>query len=233
MSSGPLKRPAFQKCPPLVQRTVHCSALAVMLLSAGVSTGRADPQAPRPGPSETPERPLARLLNLSASGSALGGAYYTPTQEHREIDVIALDFMRSWRVVDAFELQRRLTLFHASGRRTDVPYGVDPDSTATGVAFGVGGRFYPLHFLASPAKVFVEASAQVLYTPTKEEFPPGGTGLNGFLRVGGGLLFQIRPRLAIEASYQWYSHVSNASGLSPQNPMWNGHGGTLTLRKSL
>ena len=233
MSCGPLHTLALQKRQSLLQRTGHGGALAVMLLIAGVSAGRADPQAPEPGSSDTPERPLAKLLKLSASGSALGVAYYTPTQEHREIDVTALDFTRSWRVVNAFELQRRLTLLHASGRRSDVQYGVDSDSTANGVAFGVGGRLYPLYFLASPAMVFVEASAQVLYTPAKEEFPPGGTGLNGFLRAGGGVLFQIRPKLAIEASYQWYSHVSNASGLSPQNPMWNGHGGTVTLRRSL
>jgi hypothetical protein len=232
MSRGPLHT-ALKERQSLGRRTVYGSALAVMLLSASVSTGRADPQGPEPASSESPQRPFAKLLNLPVSASALGAAYYTPTQDHREIDVTALDFTRSWRVVNAFELQRRLTLFHASGKRSDVPFGVDPDSTATGVAFGFGGRLYPLYLPASPAKVFVEASAQVLYTPTKEEFPPGGTGLNGFLRAGGGVLFQIRPRLAIEASYQWYSHVSNASGLSPQNPMWNGHGGTLTLRRSL
>jgi len=40
-----------------------------------------------------------------------------------------------------------------------------------------------------------------------------------------------RPRLSLEFNYQWYAHVSNAAGLSPQNPMWNGRGGSIALRR--
>jgi len=213
-----------------MSRSLVIAILVVLLFAAGMRPGLVDAQSSDADSSMASQRPPARLLNLTASANSFGLAYYTPIQDHREIDVTAFDFTRSWRLGDAFEIQRRLGLFHASGHRSDVPYGVNPDSTATGVTFGVGGRLYPLYFLSSPARVFVEGSAQVLYTPNTQEFPAGGTGLNGFLRAGAGFQFELRPSLAIEASYQWYSHVSNASGLSPQNPMWNGQGGTVALR---
>jgi hypothetical protein len=181
--------------------------------------------------SSASEGPPARLFNLTASGNSFGASYYTPTQDHREIDVTAFDYSRAWRLLEVFEVQRRVGLFHASGTRSDAPYGVNPNSTATGMTFGPGVRLYPLYRLTDPVGVFVEGSAQILYIPGTKGFPAGGTGLNGFLRAGAGALFELNPKLAIDASYQWYSHVSNASGLSPQNPMWNGHGGTIALRR--
>ncbi len=179
------------------------------------------------------ERPLSRLLDLQDAGRSVGVSYYTPTQNHRDIDVTAVEFSRGWSLLRAFEVQRRLGVFHAEGTRTDAPFGVDPDSTATGVCAGIAARFYPLDLLrVGRLRPFVEGSAQFLYTPgTRNGFPSGGSGVNGFERAGAGVLLQIGPHFALEATYQWYSHVSNGTGLSPQNPMWNGHGGALAVRR--
>lgn len=175
---------------------------------------------------------LVQLLELSDAGESVGASYYTPTQDHREIDITALDFSRAWRIGRVLELQRRVGLFHAWGTRTDAPSDIDPDSTATGFTLGAAARLYPLEFMRlRRLHPFVEGSAQFLFTPgTPEGFPAGGSGVNGFERAGAGLLLVLGPRLAIEASYQWWAHVSNGSGLTPQNPMWNGRGGTLAVR---
>ncbi len=178
---------------------------------------------------------LAELLGFTPAGQSLGTSYYTPTQDARDIDVMTLDWSRGWKVWGAFELQERLTALHAHGARTDAPYGVDPDSTATGLAVGPAVRFYFLDFLGvEPARPFLEGSAQFLFTPgTADGFPSGGSGVNGFERAGAGILFRLRAHLAMEVTYQWYSHVSNGVGLSPQNPMWNGRGGSIALRRDL
>jgi hypothetical protein len=42
--------------------------------------------------------------------------------------------------------------------------------------------------------------------------------------------YDVAPRFTIEAGYH-LAHVSNGLGLVPQNPMWNGQGGFLSLRR--
>jgi hypothetical protein len=129
-----------------------------------------------------------------------------------------------------WEAQGRLGLFHSQGERLDAPYLPSQNSTTSGVTFGGGGRIYALQ--TSHIRVFLEGSAEILYTPGSRQFPAGGTGLNAFLRVGGGLQCPLTQRLALEAHYE-YAHVSNGAGSVEQNPMWNGRGGGLTLRRTL
>ena len=176
---------------------------------------------------------LADMLDFEPAGQSAGASYYTPTQAHRDIDVMAINLSRGWKFWGSFELQSQFSVFHAHGSRTDAPFGVDPDSAATGVAVGPGLRLYILDFAgAARVRPFLEGSAQFLVTPgTADGFPSGGSGVNGFERAGAGIRIRLRAHLAIEATYQWYSHVSNAAGVSPQNPMWNGHGGSLALHR--
>jgi hypothetical protein len=178
-------------------------------------------------------RPLFELLDVEFAGRSVGASYYTPTQDHRDIDVMVLDLSDAWKFCRVFEFQGRFTLFHAHGSRTDAPSGVDPDSTATGFAAGPAVRFYPFDVLGSErVRPYLEGSAQFLFTPdTRDGFPSGGTAVNGFLRAGAGVKFQLGQRSAIEATYDWFSHASNGVGLVPQNPMWNGHGGGIALSR--
>lgn len=192
---------------------------------------------PRATQSAVPSRyqGLADMLDFEPVGQSWGATYYAPTQDQRDIEVMTLDLSRGWRLGSPFELQGRFTIFHAHGARTDVPYGVNPDSEATGAAVGPALRFYFLDFLDTwRVRPFIEGSAQVLFTPgTGDGFPAGGSGVNGFERAGAGVLVHFSPHWAIEATYQWYSHASNAAGLHSQNPMWNGRGGSLALRREL
>ena len=208
------------------------SILPGLLLAICSLPAWADP--PQTRGAAPPDSPgTAGLLELQPAGQSLAATYYAPIQNQRDIDVMTLDLSRAWRLETAFELQERFTVFRAHGSRTDAPFGTDPDSAATGFAVGPALRLYFLDFLdTGRARPFVEGSAQFLFTPgTAGGFPAGGSGVNGFLRAGAGVLLRLRPRLAIEATYQWYSHVSNAAGASPQNPMWNGRGGSIALRQ--
>jgi opacity protein-like surface antigen len=170
------------------------------------------------------------MFPLTGTADWVSVAYYGTSQPYYDIGVEAVDVGRAWRLGSMLEAQGRLGAFHSQGERLDAPYLSDQNSTTSGITFGGGARLYA--FQRQSWRLFVEGSVEILYTPGGEQFPPGGTGVNAFLRAGGGLQYQITQHLALEAHYE-YAHVSNGAGSVEQNPMWNGHGGGLTLRRSL
>ena len=173
---------------------------------------------------------MATRADATETADWLGVAYYATSQSYYDISFETVDLGRAWRLGSMLELQGRLGLFHSQGERLDAPYLPSQSSETTGVTFGAGARFYALQL--RKARLFIEGSVEILYTPGSQQFPVGGTGINAFLRAGGGLQYQITPRLALEAHLE-YAHISNGAGNVEQNPMWNGHGGGLTLRCSL
>ena len=182
-----------------------------------------------PPPSATPGL-LARMFPLTGTADWLSASYYVTSQSYYDIEIETLDVGRAWRLGSMLEVQGRLGAFHSEGQRLDAPWLTSENSRTSGVTFGGGVRVYPLQ--RRNVRMFIEGAAEILYTPGSEQFPAGGTGINAFLRVGGGVQYQITPRLALEAHYE-YAHVSNGAGSVEQNPMWNGRGGGLTLRRSL
>ena len=143
-----------------------------------------------------------------------------------------LDFSQAWqfRKVQNLELLGLLGVFKSHGTRGDPPPGVSPDSTATGVTTGAGLRLYPLDVRS--LHLYMEGLVEIDYILGNQVvFPAGGTGLNGFLRAGIGVLYDIGPKLGLEIGLQ-LAHVSNASGTSSNvNPQWNGRGVVLGLRR--
>jgi hypothetical protein len=206
--------------------------LRVLLVCAArpavASTAQTD--APQSQPASAAAGPIARWFPLTQTANWLSGSYYTSAQDYDEIKVEALDLARAWQLGNTLELQGRLGAFHAQGTRLDASYLDDPNSTTSGATLGIGSRLYPL--AVRRMRIFIEGSAEILYTPGGRQFPAGGTGINAFLRAGGGVQYQITKRLALEAHYE-YAHVSNGGGTVPQNPMWNGRGGGLSIRRSL
>ncbi len=172
----------------------------------------------------------ARMFPLTETADWVSASYYVTSQAYYDIEVQALDLGRAWRLGRVLELQGRLGAFHSRGERLDAPYLLSENSTTTGVTFGGAARVYA--YERRRVGLFMEGAAEILYTPGSHQFPAGGTGINAFLRAGGGLQWRITGRLALEAHYE-YAHVSNGAGSVEQNPMWNGHGGGLTLRRSL
>jgi len=183
-------------------------------------------------PSSAPETPglLARMFPLTGTANWISTSYYVTAQSYYDVGVETIDVGHSWRLGSLLELQGRLGLFHSQGERMDAPWLTDENSRTTGFTFGGAARVYA--YQMRYASLFFEGAAEILYTPGSEQFPAGGTGINAFLRAGGGVQFQITPRLELETHYE-YAHVSNGAGSVEQNPMWNGRGGGLTLRRSL
>jgi opacity protein-like surface antigen len=212
--------------------------IASVVLSALTSCATTLPTLASAAPGEQSQSPpssaqpglLARLFPLTGTADWISGSYYVTSQAYYDIEVEAIDAGRAWRLGSVLELQGRLGAFHSEGERLDAPWLGSENSRTTGVTFGGGTRLYALQ--RPYARLFVEGSVEILYTPGGEQFPAGGTGVNAFLRVGGGVQCQITPRLALEAHYE-YAHVSNGAGSVEQNPMWNGRGGGLTLRRWL
>jgi hypothetical protein len=190
----------------------------------------AQTDAPQSQPASAPPGLISRWFPLTQTANWLSVSYYTSAQGYNEINVEALDLARVWRLGNILELQGRLGAFHAEGTRLDAPNLYDSNSTTSGATLGIGSRLYPL--AVRRLRIFIEGSVEVLYTPGSSDFPAGGTGINAFLRAGGGVQYQITGRLALEAHYE-YAHVSNGGGSVPQNPMWNGRGGGISIRRSL
>ena len=188
-----------------------------------------DVPAPPPSSSSAPAAP-ARMFPLTETADWLSASYYTTSQSYYDISFETVDLGRAWRLGRLLELQGRIGAFHSQGERLDAPYMPSQNSTTTGVTFGADARVYALQLRR--VRLFVEGSVEILYTPGGQQFPVGGTGVNAFLRAGGGVQCQITRGLALEAHFE-YAHVSNGAGSVEQNPMWNGHGGGLTLRRSL
>jgi len=211
-------------------RRVLLGALALCIASLATVADATPGDTPQSSPSSTAHGPLARTFPLTETADWLSAAYYSTSQSYYDISFEAVDLGRAWRLGSMLELQGRLGAFHSQGERLDAPYLPSQDSSATGVTFGGGARFYGLQL--RQVRLFIEGSVEILYTPGGHQFPVGGTGLNAFLRAGGGLQCQITRRLALEAHFE-YAHISNGAGNVEQNPMWNGHGGGLTLRRSL
>jgi hypothetical protein len=170
------------------------------------------------------------MFPLTGRADWLSASYYVTSQSYYDIEVETIDLGRAWRLGNILELQGRLGAFHSEGERVDAPWLTSQNSRTSGVTFGGATRFYAPQ--TPYARLFIEGAVEILYTPGGEQFPAGGTGVNAFLRVGGGLQCQITSRLALEAHYE-YAHVSNGAGSVEQNPMWNGRGGGLTLRRWL
>lgn len=171
---------------------------------------------------------LSRQLGSPEKAVVVEASDMAPTQAHRDINVSTLEIARAWRYQEFLELQAGAGLFHAEGSVGDAAPGINPDSTATGVSFGGTVRLYPVNWGA--LHVFAAGTIHMLWIPfIDSHFPAGGTGVNGFLRVDGGVSVDLNPRYTLEAGYR-FGHVSNGSGLTPQNPMWNGQGGFLAVR---
>jgi opacity protein-like surface antigen len=215
-------------------RSTHWRGLVLSVLvvcaARPTTAWTAQTDTPQSQPASAPPGVIARWFSLTQTANWLSVSYYTSAQAYNDINVEALDLARAWRLGNTLELQGRLGAFHAQGTRLDAPYLYDSNSTTSGATLGIGSRLYPLE--VRRMRIFIEGSVEILYTPGSSDFPAGGTGINAFLRAGGGVQYQITRRLALEAHYE-YAHISNGGGAVPQNPMWNGRGGGVSIRRSL
>lgn len=145
----------------------------------------------------------------------------------RDIGLVTLEAQRAWTLNGPLELRAGGGVTYARGSTWE-PLSTAPrrDVDVLGLNAGVEAR---VDLLRRPRfRLYVDGSVNMLWTHGVQ-FPPGGTGFNGYLRAGPGVMVQMNDRLAIETGYH-LSHVSNGGGIVAHNPAYNGHGGYLAVR---
>jgi hypothetical protein len=145
---------------------------------------------------------------------------------NRDITLVSAEALRSWEFHYGLEAMAGGGVFIANGTRTAEGTADRIRSDAYGVSFGGGLRWYP--FVLYGVRPFGEGLVHIAYTPG-HPFPNGGSAVNGYLRAGGGLRYDLSDRDAIEAGFH-LAHVSNGGGLVPGNPAYNGQGWFLNVR---
>jgi hypothetical protein len=144
------------------------------------------------------------------------------------MNLATLEAALAWRFSSGLEAQLRIGFAHTEGERLDAPpNGASRDSTTTGTTGGLDLRFYVLDH--RQIHVFVAASAQYYWSP-RQQFPAGGSGINGLFRTGLGIGYDLSPDTTIEVIYRNFAHASNG-GKPPENPTWEGRGGGVALRR--
>lgn len=148
-------------------------------------------------------------------------------RDFRDIGLATLEVQRAWTLHGPLELRAGGGITYAKGSTAE-PLSAAPARNVDVLGFngGVEARIDLLRL--DRVRLFVDGSVNMLWTHGVQ-FPPGGTGFNGYLRAGPGAMVRLNDRLAVEAGYH-LSHVSNGAGIVAHNPAYNGHGVYLSLR---
>jgi hypothetical protein len=170
---------------------------------------------------------LQRRFSVTGQAWVYSSEFFSPTRYNRQMNFMTIEAARGWRFSSGLEAQLRVGLAHTNGVRLDPPSnGASRDSTTTGTTGGLDLRFYVLDLRRT--HVFVAGSAQYYWSP-RQQFPAGGSGINGLFRTGIGIVYDLTRDTAIEAIYRNFAHISNG-GKPPENPTWEGEGGGVALR---
>lgn len=191
------------------------SRIAVLVCLTLSSTSRAD---------DTPAHLASSQFEIEANAQ-----YYVPLHDDRQIRSVFVDLLIGRKLVPIIGLSGYvgITSTHAWG--SIVQYGErfqDVRYSTSVVGFGPVFllRMQPLRL--GPVSLGLDAvGSLILYN---HHFPPGGDIYNFSWRVGPSMKVQILDRLAGVAGFRWM-HVSNGQGLGPQNPSYEGAGGSIDV----
>lgn len=174
-------------------------AVAALLLAEACTTARRDGI----GPSE--ER--ARALTVQAGGLSS----HSPAPEETSASSARIGLSRQVR--DGFAIVGELGLSTFDEPHRSPTLGADVSALLRWDAFHAG-RW----------RGFVEFGFGLLLTD--DEFPTGGTSLNGIRHVGAGLACEVDDDLQLVLSVR-QQHASNGRGFVEDNPSWDGLGAFL------
>jgi hypothetical protein len=148
-------------------------------------------------------------------------------RDFRDIGLTSLEVLRAWTLHGPLELRAGGGVTYANGS-TGEPFSIDPARPVDILGFNAGVEARIDIVRHDRFRLFVDGSLNLLWTHGKL-FPPGGTGVNGYMRAGPGAMVKLTDRVALEAGYH-LTHVSNGAGLVPHNPAFDGHGAYLSIR---
>jgi hypothetical protein len=159
--------------------------------------------------------------------------YYAPlpgfNRKNRDIDISDLRIARAWHFRQGWEFQLGGLLFRATGNRTAPSPLPDPPQEDSGAFGGAVGPLFRWNFLRfNRWRLFAEAEEDFLITD--KDFPAQGSSYNGYFRGGGGASFRLNDSYRLDAAFH-FAHVSDAQALQ-NNPIWNGRGFSLGIRRT-
>ncbi len=145
---------------------------------------------------------------------------YTGIDDSKEINISNISFGKTYYVTDGLGLNGEILAMLPRGERV----GVDADAEGIGAFFAL--RW---HFLRTKNwSLFLNHGiGPVLFV---EEFPPGGTKLNGLIQYSLG----VNTRLGISTLLTLgirHIHISNGKGFVDDNPSYDGHGAYFEIAK--
>ena len=143
----------------------------------------------------------------------LSAARYEGITDNKEIDTTTVSLGRAYYLTDGLGLYGELLALAARGERSNI------DANAEGV-----GAFFALrwHFIRSRhwGLFMNHGIGPVLFL---DEFPPGGTKLNGLIQYGLGMSVRIHKSRLFHLGIR-HSHISNGKGMVDKNPTFDGRG---------
>lgn len=200
---------------------IYCSALLLAVLAG------ATPAAAQEG--EPAERP--GFFSVDETSWVVRSEYSAPRGDFerafRDIGLTTLEVQRAWTLHGPLELRAGGGITYAKGS-TSEPFADEPPRPVNILGFNGGVEARVDVIRHDRFRLFVDGSVNLLWTHGAQ-FPPGGTGVNGYLRAGPGAMLKLSDRIALETGYH-LSHVSNGAGIVTHNPAYNGHGGYLSIR---
>jgi len=161
--------------------------------------------------------------------------YWRPDDpDRRDIDMVALtaEYQLRFRheLLRPFSVGASASLVQANGTviLDDGPDAVALDSDTTGASLALSWRVHG--FENARTAMWFDLSGGVLWTA--DDFPTGGSDLNGIFRSGIGFSHRMNEALSLVGGLR-YGHVSNGSGLGAQNPAYDALTGYLGVRVAL
>ncbi len=145
---------------------------------------------------------------------------YTGIDDSKEINISHVSFGKTYYVTDGLGLNGEILAMVPQGERD----GVDADAEGIGVFFSL--RW---HFLRAKSwSLFLNHGiGPVLFV---EEFPPGGTKLNGLIQYGLGVSTRLGISTLLTLGAR-HIHISNGKGFVDDNPSYDGRGAFFEIAK--
>ncbi len=145
---------------------------------------------------------------------------YTGIDDSKEINISHVGFGKTYYVTDGLGLNGEILAIVSRGERD----GVDADTEGIGAFFAL--RW---HFLRAKSwSLFLNHGiGPVLFV---EEFPPGGTKLNGLIQYSLGMSAHLGNSMLLTLGAR-HVHISNGKGFVADNPSYDGHGAYFEIAK--
>jgi len=160
----------------------------------------------------------ASFLSKGKKITFISAGNYSGIEDSKDINISNLSFGKAYYVTDGLGLYGEVLAMATQGERD----GIDADVEGIGAFFALRWHFIRMK---NWSLFLNHGIGPLLFF---EEFPPGGTKLNGLTQYGVGMKIRISNSKFINLGVR-HIHISNGKGFVDDNPSYDGHGAYLEL----